>query len=443
MRKELKQIWDFSWPVTLANITVPLLGLVDAAVLGHLDSEIYLGGVAIGTTLFTSIMWAFGFLRMGTAGLVARESGKGNLQAQPAILFNSMLLGLVCAVGLMLGGFLLTDIIIPLFNASDVVNTQAVIYFQTRLWGAPAVLANYVILGWLLGMGKPRAPLQLMVAANLINIVLDLFFVLGLGMATRGAALASVIADWSTLLLGLILVQRLFLQKNITFNFQPLFTRKPGAQNEGMVRQIIKVNGHLFLRTLLLLFTFAFFTAQGAKLGDTTLAANALLLNLLMLVANGLDGLAFAAESLCGHALGQKNKDGFRRIMGLTGVISLLGAVLFSLSFIIAGNLLLRGLTDIQPVREAAQLYLPWLQLMPLMAVIGYWLDGVFIGALRTDLMQKTMVFSVAIVFLPVWYMTQSMDNHGLWLAMTAFMLGRSLSMLLCSTVIWRRPPVS
>ncbi|MGY0219036.1 MATE family efflux transporter [Endozoicomonadaceae bacterium StTr2] len=439
MYKELKKIWDFSWPVTLANITVPMLGLVDAAVLGHLDSEIYLGGVAIGTTIFTTIMWAFGFLRMGTAGLVAREAGKGDQTAQVSILLNSLLLGLACALLLIPASYLLTDHMMGWFGASGAVSEQAAIYFQTRLIGSPAVLANYVILGWLLGMGKPRAPLILLVVANLLNIVLDLFFVLGLGMATRGAALASVIADWSTLLLGFWLVKEVFSNHRMAFN---LSQHLRPAESWEMVRRVIRVNGHLFLRTLLVLFTFAFFTAKGAQLGDNTLAANALLLNLVMLVANGLDGLAFAAESLCGHALGQKNIASFRKTVALTGVMSWIGALLFTAGFVLGGPLLIAAMTDIETVRVEALAFLPWLQLMPLVAVTGYWLDGVFIGALRTDLMQHTMIFSVLLVFLPVWYFTQDMGNHGLWLAMITFMFGRSVSMLVTGRIVWRQPPV-
>ncbi len=417
-----RRVWDFAWPAIISNISVPLLGLVDAAVLGHLPSAKYLGGVAIGATIFSFLFWAFGFLRMGTTGLVAQANGRKDSESVRRWLLQSVALAAVIGVILMLFSPLILSKGLLFFDASSAVSAQTRIYFETRIFSAPAVLGNYALVGWLLGMQKPRGPLVMLVVANGVNIVLDLLFVLGLGMATQGAALATVIADYLSLALGLIWVRRVLSGKPGSFDWSMLF-------NIGAFKQLLLLNRHLFVRTLCLLFTQAFFTSRGAQLGDEVLAANALLLNLLMLISNGLDGFAHAAEALAGEALGQKRMDRFHEVVRVTGCCSLICGALFMLVFALGGDHLLGLLTDISAVVDTAKLYMPWLVLMPLVAVWCYWLDGVFIGAVKTNMMQHTTLLATVGVFLPIWYVTQPMGNHGLWLAYTLFMLARSLGL--------------
>ncbi len=409
----------FAWPAILSNISVPLLGLVDSGVLGHLSSEIYLGGVAIGSTLFTLVFWAFGFLRMGTTGLVAQALGQKDHQATRQWLAQSVLLALLIGFVVILIHRPLLNIALPFFNPAAEVAEQARIYFTTRIYSAPAVLINYAMVGWLIGMHRPKGPLLILITANLVNIVLDLIFVLGLDMATQGAALATVIADYTSLLLGIWVVKRTLLNKPGTFE-------RSAILNLSSMRQLLLLNRHLFVRTLCLLGTQAFFTAQGAQSGSHILAANALLLNILLLISNGLDGFAHAAEALSGEALGQGKLDRFKQVVRVTGYCSLICAVLFLILFSLLGNQVIGLLTDIPAVAATAAEYLPWLAAMPLFAVWCYWLDGVFIGAVRTDMMQNTMLVATLLVFLPIWYFTRDMGNHGLWLAYSAFMLARS-----------------
>ena len=417
------RVWQFAWPAILSNISVPLLGLVDAGVLGHLPSPEYLGGVAIAATLFSMLFWAFGFLRMGTTGLVAQAKGRKDAQAFRQWLLQSILLALAIGILLLILSPWVLSFALPLFDASDEVATQAAIYFQVRIFSAPAVLINYALIGWLIGMQKPKGPLLILVLGNSINIVLDLLFVLGLGMETKGAALATVIADYAALGLGLWLV------RNILQHEAGQFT-KAMMLNMASLKKLLLLNRHLFVRTICLLSVQAFFTSQGAQLGDNILAANALLLNLLLLISNGLDGFAHAAEALTGEAIGKNDQQSFQKVVKTTGVCSLICGVLFVLTFALLGNQILSLLTNIDQVVDLASEYMPWLVAMPMVAVWCFWLDGVFIGAVRTDMMQHTMLIATIGVFLPVWYLSRDAGNHGLWFAYTIFMAIRGIGLL-------------
>ena len=279
-----------------------------------------------------------------------------------------------------------------------------------------------------------------MVLGNSINIMLDLLFVLIFGMGVRGAALATVIADYAALALGLFLVWRVLAAESGRFARSMLF-------NIQSVRQLLLINRHLFVRTVLLLLIQAFFTSRGARMGDGVLAANALLLNLLLLISNGLDGFAHAAEAMTGEALGQGRTKAFHVTVKATGVCSLVCGLLFMLAFLLWGEALLNALTDIPEVAGMAAVYLPWLVAMPLVAVWCFWLDGVFIGAVRTDMMQQTMLIASLLVFLPAWYLTQGWGNHGLWFAYTLFMAVRGISLLVVyqkfsQNNVWLSQPV-
>lgn len=416
------RVWQFTWPAIISNISVPLLGLVDAAVLGHLSAPEYLGGVAIGSTLFTMLFWAFGFLRMGTTGLVSQAYGRRDHSALRQWLLQSGALALAIAAVLIVLHPLIIGLALPLFDASQVVSVQAELYFNTRIFSAPAVLINYAIVGWLIGVHRPRGPLYMLVVSNSINIVLDLVFVLGLDMGTQGAALATVIADYCSLAIGLFVVKQALANKEGRFDLPMLidFTA---------MRRLLMLNRHLFVRTLCMLFVQAFFTSHGARLGDNVLAANALLLNMLLLISSGLDGFAHAAEALTGEAIGRKRDDEFKAIVKATGYCSLLCAVGFLLVFSMGGGPLIHLLTDIPEVADQAMTYLPWLVVMPLFAVWCYWLDGVFIGAVRSDMMQHTLLVATIAVFLPAWYVTRDMGNHGLWLAYTLFIVARGVGL--------------
>ncbi|WP_404473083.1 MATE family efflux transporter [Vreelandella venusta] len=412
------RIWTLAWPIILSNITVPLLGLVDTAVVGHLPDSRYLAGVTLGATLFSFLYWGFGFLRMGTTGLVAQAIGRENDSDVRNLLGQSLIMAGVIGTLLIVLGSPLISLGLWLLDGSDAATPLAREYAEIRLWSAPAVLANYAILGWFLGQQNSRVTLMILLLTNSINIVLDLWFVIGLGMTSNGVALASVIADYSALAFGGFLVLHQLGRLEGAFQRQRLLVLSAYSA-------LFNVNANLFVRTLGLLFAMAFFTAQGARQGDTVLAANAVLLQFIMLTSYALDGFAHAAESLVGRAYGRRNWQEFANTVRATAQFSFWTAAAAALVFAFGGNTLIALLTGLEDVRSTAANYLPWMAAMPLLAVWSYLLDGVFIGTSAVREMRNSIFIGLAI-YLPTWWLTLDLGNHGLWLAFTLFTLTRS-----------------
>lgn len=416
-----RRLWALAWPLMLTNLTVPLLGLVDTAVLGHLQSPVYLGAVAVGANLFSILYWTFGFMRMGTTGLAAQAWGRRDEFAQIALLLRSVLLA--SGIGLLLILFhqplIRTGLV--LMSPSESVTELASGYAAIRIWSAPAVLCQYTLVGWLIGTQNPRGPMIMLITANGLNIFLDVLFVTVMGWNSAGVAVATVMAEYSAAGVGFCLVLK-------KMPAGQGFTRALFGQISDYLT-ILRVNRYIMVRTIALLLVLAFFTAQGARQGDTVLAANAVLITFLLVISNGLDGFANATEALIGEAVGQGDRDQFRHVFAVALRWSLWGAVLFTVAFVLGGRVLISLLTGMEEVRRTAWQYLPWLWALPLTAVWGFLLDGVFIGATRTRDMQNTMLLSAAGVFLPVWWLTTSWGNHGLWFALLSLMVARALSM--------------
>ena len=295
-------------------------------------------------------------------------------------------------------------------------------YFYIRIWSAPGTLANYVLIGWFLGLQNARVPLYIFLTINITNIVLDLLFVLQLGMKVDGVALASVIAEYTGLVVGLFFAARALRQHTGNWPLARLF-------NVRAYTAFFSVNANLFVRTMALMFAFAFVTAQGARLGGVILAANAVLMNLQNLTAFALDGFAHAAEAMVGKAVGQQRRDVLQRSVSLALKWSLIFAVGFCLIYVVIGPALIRLLTDLPEVRSTAMQFLPWLIVSPLISVWSFLYDGVYVGATRAREMRNLMLVSTFIVFLPAWFLLQGYGNHGLWLAFTLFMASRGIGM--------------
>ncbi|MEX2474516.1 MATE family efflux transporter [Marinobacter sp.] len=405
----------------LTNLTVPLLGLVDTAVLGHLESPEYLGAVAVGANLFSILYWTFGFMRMGTTGLAAQAWGQRDEFAQVALLLRSLLLAVAIGLLLILFHQPLVHLGLTLMNPSERVTELAAGYAAIRIWSAPAVLCQYTLVGWLIGTQFARAPMIMLIVANGLNIVLDVLFVHYFGWNSRGVALATVIAEYSAVAIGFRLVL-------LRMPAGQAFSRALLGQLSDYLR-ILQVNRYIMVRTIALLLVLAFFTAQGARQGDTILAANAVLITFLLVISNGLDGFANAAEALIGEAVGRGNRRRFYAVFRSALRWSLYGSLILTVAFVVGGRWLIALLTGIDEVRLTAWQYLPWLWALPLAAVWGFLLDGVFIGATRTRDMQNTMLFSALGVFLPVWWLTTAWGNHGLWFSLICLMLARALTM--------------
>ncbi|EPA8368305.1 MATE family efflux transporter DinF [Vibrio fluvialis] len=426
-----RQVLWLAIPMVLSNITIPLLGLVDAAVIGHLEHAWYLGGVALGSTVISVTFWLLGFLRMSTTGLTAQAFGADNRAGLARVWLQGMLMALgFAAVFLLLHRFI-ADGVFGFSAASAEVKLYAQQYFVIRAWSAPASLVNFVLLGWLLGTQNSRAPMWMVIITNVVNIVLDLLFVLGLGWKVQGVALASVIADYSGMGFGLWCVWRYWLQHQLP---SPLALLRESTQG---LSRFVRLNRDIFLRSLCLQAAFSFMTFQGAAFGDQTVAANAVLMSFLMMISYGMDGFAYAMEAMVGKAIGAKSETQLKAAMIGSAFWSVIICLLLTLAFGWYGSALIRLITDISAVQKTAQVYLPWLVAMPLTSMWCFLLDGIFIGATKGREMRNSM-FVAACTFFVVFYGFAFWGNHALWLAMLSFMAMRGLSLGIVLFRQWR-----
>ncbi|MBH3413998.1 MATE family efflux transporter [Pseudomonas putida] len=416
-----RRVWALAAPMILSNISVPLVALVDSTVIGHLPHAHQLGAVAVGATLFTFMVGLMGFLRMGSTGFAAQAAGRADGTALRQVLVQGLLLAVTFALLIGLLALPFSQLALHAMQPGQALQQATEAFFHTRLLGLPAALASYALVGWFLGTQNARAPLAILLAPNLLNIALNLWFVLGLNWGVLGSARASVVAEWCAALLGLALTR-------------PALRAYPGQIAWAALkrwqawRPLLAVNRDIFLRSLALQLVFLLITVQGARLGEATVAANALLLNGLLLTAYALDGLAHAVEALCGHAIGARDRDTLRRSLVVACGWSLLISLGFAGVFLLGGHLFIDLQTNIDSVRAAAYPYLPYLALLPLIAVWSYLLDGLFIGATRAREMRNTMVLSVLIA-LPLGVVMSGFGNHGLWLAFLGFMALRAMTL--------------
>ena len=404
----------------LSNISSPLLGLVDTAVLGHLDSPVYMGAVALGSIVISFIIWGCNFLRMGTTGFTAQAHGEEAPAKMNAVLWRSIILAECIALVMIIGQNFYAEAAFYFVEGSDSVKSLARDYFDIRVYGLPASIASFAIIGWFIGLHNTRIPLLLLILTNVLNIILDILFVVVLDMNVAGAAYATLIAEYTGLFVGLYFVLRQMgttaerLSREVLFNLAAWI-------------EMFSVNRDIFIRTLALEAVFYIMAIEGARLGDNVLAANSLLLNFLFLIANGLDGVAQALEALVGKAIGQRNLDGFRRALWSSSLWSLIMSLAYLLLFWLVGDGIIYLLTDIESVRNTAEEYLIWLIILPLLGVWSYLLDGLFIGATRAKEMRDSMLLALLIGFVPIWWLTRDFGNHGLWLAFHSFMVVRAL----------------
>jgi MATE family multidrug resistance protein len=422
-----RRVWALAAPMILSNLSIPLVTLVDSAVIGHLPHAHQLGAVAVGGSLYGLLAWSMGFLRMGATGFAAQAAGRSDGHGLRQVLAQGLILAVLFAVALALLAQPFVTGSLQLMRPSPDLIQHTLDFFYTRLWGLPAALGSYALVGWFLGTQNARAPLVILLSTNLLNVVLNLWFVLGLDWGVVGCATASVIAEWVALLIGLRLTR-------------PALRAYPGRVAWAALRRwrhwqpLLTVNRDIFIRSLALQAVFYLITVQGARLGDATVAANALLLNGLLLTAHALDGLAHAVEALCGHAIGARDRTALRRSMVVAGGWALLASLAFALFFLLGGRMFIALQTDIPTVRATASHYLPYLALLPLVAVWSYLLDGLFIGATRAREMRNGMLASVLLA-LPIGWLTQGLGNHGLWISFLSFMALRGLVQAL---IAWR-----
>lgn len=423
-----RESWRLAWPLILSNLSVPLLGLVDTAVVGHLPSPDYLGAVALGSTLLSVIYFLFGFLRMGTTALTAQAFGAGDAVE----LRTNLVRGLLIAAGLgllvMAAGPVVTMLGGQLFAPAPEILDQFRLYVGIRLLGAPAALGSFVLFGWLLGLQDSRRPLLLMLATNGINAALAVLFVFGLGMATAGVALATVIAEYTGFALGLVILAAEWRRRGGWPGW-------PAVLVADRFRRLLLLNRDLFLRSLMLETAFLVFTAVGSRHGTLILAANALLLNFFTAAAYGLDGFAHAAEAMVGRTVGARDRAGFTAAVRAGFVNAAVLAALMTGLFWLFGPALIRLLTNLVEVRAAAMQFLPWAVLLPLVSVWAFLFDGIFFGATRTAELRNGMALALASFGLLAWLLVPPLGNHGLWLAFVIFL---GLRAVFLAAIYWR-----
>ncbi|MGB0411624.1 MAG: MATE family efflux transporter [Pikeienuella sp.] len=405
----------------LSNATVPILGAVDTGVVGQLGQAAPIGAVGIGAIILTFFYWMFGFLRMGTSGLTAQAIGERDRDEVSALLIRGLLIGAAA-------GVLFIALQVPLFwlgfqlsPASAEVERLAQNYMEIRIWGAPAAIAAYAMTGWLIAAERTREVLVLQLVINGVNVVLDLWFVLGLGWGVEGVAVATLIAEWTGLALGLWMCREVFAGtawRDRALIFAPERLKRMAA-----------VNGDIMVRSILLEIGFAAFLFKAADFDDVTLAANQILMQFMHITAYALDGFAFSAEALVGQALGARARSTLRRAAVLTSQWGFVCVAVLSVGFLLGGGQIIEWMTTAEDVRIVANDYLFWMALAPLIGLPAWMLDGIFIGATRTRDMRNAMLTAVPIYLVAMFALTAFWGNHGLWLSMLLFFGLRGLTL--------------
>ena len=421
-----RRVLAIALPIVLSNVTIPLLGAVDTAVVGQMGQAAPIGAVGLGAVVLSTFYWIFGFLRMGTTGLVAQARGAGDRAEVSAGLMRALIIGGLAGLVLIAAQVALFAAALAVAPASPEVEALTRDYLAIRIWGAPATIAIYAVTGWLIGMERTRGILWLQLWINGVNVGLDLWFVLGLGWGVAGVAWATLIAEWSGLALGLWLCRDAFAGGR--------WRDRARILQRAALARLASVNGDIMIRSVLLQGAFTAFVFLGAGQGDVTLAANQVLMQFLSITAYALDGFAFAAEAMVGAAVGARSRAGFRAGAALASLWGAGGALVLGLAFALAGAAVIDAMATDPAVQAAARDYLPWIVLAPVIGIASWMLDGIFIGATETRAMRNAMLVSVAVhagavaVLLPVY------GNHGLWAALMVLNVARAVT-------LWRRYP--
>ena len=428
-----KNILKLAIPNIISNLTVPLLSSVDTALMGHMENVYYLGAIAVGGMIFNFIYWGFGFLRMGTTGLTAQAYGKRNDRESIFILSRALIVALILSLILIICREFIVNFSFLLFDASPEVEQYGRIYFSIRIMAAPATLSLYAFTGWFLGMQNAKYPLYLALITNALNIAFNLFFIKIYGMDVDGVALGTVCANYLGLISAFLLFFKSYFKLTSYLSIKLVF-------DWISFRKFFQVGRDIFIRTLILIFAFSFFTAKSAEAGDLILAANSILINLWAVMSYGIDGFAFAAESLIGRYIGardeQRLKTAVRNIFGWG--IGL--GIIFSLAYLLFSEQILAIFTNNAGVKAQARQLMIWTQLAPLIGSFCFVWDGIFIGATATKAMRNTMIICIFIFYLPVYYLGKEVFGpHALWLALSFFMFARGITL----TFYYKREVVS
>jgi len=416
-----RNILKLAIPNIVSNITVPLLGLIDLALMGHLGSEVYIGAISLGGVIFNFIYWGFGFLRMSTSGFTAQAFGEKNRSETITILIRALLVALGISLLILLLQAPIAWASFHLIGGSADVETLANQYFRIRVWAAPAALSLFVFSGWFLGMQNARYPMIIAITVNVVNILFSVFFVFVLKMKSDGVALGTAISQYA----GLLIATLLFLKK---YKYLIPNVSRKGIMNLKILANFFKVNTDIFIRTFCIILVFTFFTSKSASIDDTILAVNSLLIQLLLFFSFFIDGFAFAGEALVGKYVGAGKPLKLKKAVKYLFYWGAGLALVFSLIYLGGVNFILKLLTSQPGVIEAAQPFLFWVALIPVASFASFIWDGIYIGATASKAMRNALLAATFLIFAPVYYFLNPVwENHALWFGMILFMLARGV----------------
>ena len=420
MNQRDSQILRIALPAIVTNITVPLLGLIDTAIVGHMGSASYIGAIAVGSMIFNLVYWVFGFLRMGVSGMTAQARGRRDLQEVVRLLMRSLMVSLVIALTMIILQCPLRELMLWFIGPTADVRPLAVDYFRIVVWGAPAVLGLYSLSGWFIGMQNSRTPMLISMMQNIVNILASLSLVYGLGMKVEGVALGTLIAQYAGLLVAIILWMRYY-RRLLRWRVSLMKDRLSDWLS------FFRVNRDIFLRTLFLVAVNLYFTSAGARQGAVVLAVNTLLMQLYLFFSYFMDGFAYAGEALGGRYWGARNREAFQSVVKRLFAWGAIMVILFTAIYVIGGMPFLQLLTDEPHVVESSQTYVWWAYFIPLAGVAAFIWDGIFIGITATRAMLLSSCIAALVFFLGVTLLISFMGNHGLWLSMVAYLATRSI----------------
>jgi multidrug resistance protein, MATE family len=408
-------------PIMLSNVTEPMIGVVNTAVVGQLPGAHLIGGVAVGSLIFSFLFWGFGFLRLSTSGLSAQATGAENPREIAAVFWRSLLIAGVVGLSLIILSPLLKPLSISLMGGSPEVQAAASTYFSYRIWAAPAALANFTIMGWFIGQGRTTVALITQLALNLTNMAFSALLVLYFDFNIAGVGMAVLIAEYTGVAIGLM-----FVFKRLAVLQQPF--DRAFIFNILKLKDLLSANADMMIRTVCLLFAFAWFTSRSARNGDTVVAANMVLLHMFEVAAYMIDGLAYAAEALVGQAIGAKDKPRYRQAISLSTFWVMMFGALASVLIWFLAPASIDLMTVNAEVRNFARSFIFWAAITPFLGAACFLYDGIFTGAMATREMRNMMVLSLAI-YLIAWYVLEPLyGNHGLWAALSIFFIARSVS---------------
>ena len=420
MNTHNREILQIALPSIVSNITVPLLGLIDAAIVGHLGAASYIGAIAVGGMLFNIIYWIFGFLRMGTSGMTSQAYGQKDEAETMRILARSMGVGMLIALVLIILQYPIERIAFTLMKATPEVERLASLYFRICIWGAPAVLGLYSISGWCIGMQNSRFPMYVAITQNIVNILASLVLVYGFGMKIEGVAIGTLVAQYAGLLMAAWLWTSHFKRLLPYIQLQTLLAK-------GAIRRFFQVNRDIFFRTLCLVAVTMYFTSAGAAQGEVILAVNTLLMHFFTFFSYIMDGFAYAGEALVGKHLGANDRPALRQMVHQLFVWGIVLSLVFTLVYGIGGKVFLGLITNEQSVITASSAYFYWVLAIPLTGFAAFLYDGIFIGATATRWMLYAMSIATIAFFLIYYGFRGAMGNHALWLAFITYLALRGI----------------